>query len=125
MRPSSFLASRGTFTRTIAALPLLAACAAEDLAAMARSAVGAPGPGNINTRIGVRPLINAHGTWTYLSGSLELPEVREAKRQAAMHFVDRFELQRGAERVVGKRLREILAAAGRLRARIESPGQLQ
>jgi L-seryl-tRNA(Ser) seleniumtransferase len=106
VRKSNFLASRRTFTRTLAALPLFAACAADELAAMARSAVGAAGPGNIYTRIGVRPLINARGTWTYLSGSLELPEVREAKQLAAMHFVDMFELQRA----VGKRLAELSGA---------------
>src|SRR5436309_12352297 len=61
---------------------------------------------NVYTRIGVRPLINARGTWTYLSGSLELPEVRQAKQEAALHFVDMFELQRG----VGRRLAELSGA---------------
>src|SRR5207248_11081286 len=62
--------------------------------------------GNVYTRIGVRPFINARGTWTYLSGSLELPEVRAAKQEAARHFVDIFELQRAA----GKRLAELSGA---------------
>jgi len=53
---------------------------------------------NIYSRIGVRPFINGRGTWTYLSGSLELPEVRAAKQAAAQHFVDIFELQHGASR---------------------------
>jgi L-seryl-tRNA(Ser) seleniumtransferase len=80
---------------------MLAALAVEDLIADVR------GPqANIYRRIGVRPLINARGTWTYLSGSLELPEVRQAKQEAAMHFVDMFELQRG----VGKRLAELSGA---------------
>jgi L-seryl-tRNA(Ser) seleniumtransferase len=61
---------------------------------------------NIYARIGVRPFINARGTWTYLSGSLELPEVRAAKHQASLHFVDVFELQRA----VGKRLAELSGA---------------
>jgi L-seryl-tRNA(Ser) seleniumtransferase len=61
---------------------------------------------NIYTRIGVRPFINARGTWTYLSGSLELPEVKAAKQQAAEYFVDIFELQRG----VGRRLAELTGA---------------
>jgi len=60
-------------------------------------------PGNIYTRIGVRPFINARGTWTYLSGSLELPEVKAAKQEAAKHFVEIFELQRA----VGRRLAEL------------------
>src|SRR5271170_4420017 len=61
---------------------------------------------NIYTRIGVRPFINARGTWTYLSSSLELPEVRRAMDAAAHHFVDMFELQRA----VGKRLAELSGA---------------
>lgn len=58
------------------------------------------------TRLGVRPFINARGTWTYLSGSLELPEVQRAVENASQHFVDMFELQRG----VGKRLAELSGA---------------
>src|SRR5439155_22968418 len=52
------------------------------------------------------PFINARGTWTYLSGSLEFPEVRRAMDDAAQHFVDMFELQRAA----GKRLAELSGA---------------
>ena len=58
------------------------------------------------TRLGVRPFINARGTWTYLSGSLELPEVRRAVEDASQHFVDMFELQRA----VGRRLAELSGA---------------
>jgi uncharacterized pyridoxal phosphate-dependent enzyme len=54
----------------------------------------------------VRPFINGRGTWTYLSGSLELPEVRAAKQAASLHFVDIFELQRAA----GRRLAELSGA---------------
>src|SRR5437763_13038417 len=61
---------------------------------------------NLYSRLGVRPFINARGTWTYLSGSLELPEVRAAKQEAAKHFVDIFELQHAA----GKRLAELSGA---------------
>ena len=42
---------------------------------------------NIYTRLGVKPLINGRGTWTYLSASLELSEVRAAQVEAAQHFV--------------------------------------
>jgi L-seryl-tRNA(Ser) seleniumtransferase len=80
---------------------MLASFAVEDLIADVRGLKD-----NIYTRIGVRPLINARGTWTYLSGSLELPEVRQAKHDASMHFVDMFELQRG----VGRRLAELSGA---------------
>ena len=57
-------------------------------------------------RIGVRPLINARGTWTYLSGSLMLPEVRAAMDAASRQFVDMIELQNA----VGKRLAELSGA---------------
>ncbi len=97
----NFLASRRTFVRTVAAAPLFASFAAADLAASVRASKQ-----NVYTRIGVRPLINARGTWTYLSGSLELPEVRQAKQEAALHFVDMFELQHA----VGKRLAELSGA---------------
>jgi L-seryl-tRNA(Ser) seleniumtransferase len=79
----------------------LASFAVEDLIATVRGSKE-----NVYTRIGVRPLINARGTWTYLSGSLELPEVRQAKQEPALNFVDMFELQRG----VGKRLAELSGA---------------
>lgn len=101
MYTPNFLASRRTFLRTVAAAPMLASLAVQELIA----GVAGSKP-NIYERIGVRPLINARGTWTYLSGSLELAEVRQAKQEAAMHFVDMFELQRG----VGRRLAELSGA---------------
>jgi uncharacterized pyridoxal phosphate-dependent enzyme len=96
---------RRTFLKWPAALPLFGTIAAEALWQKARAAVNRPA-GDIYARLGVRPFINARGTWTYLSGSLELPEVRAAKQEAAKHFVDIFELQRAA----GKRLAELSGA---------------
>src|SRR5215471_10086908 len=96
---------RRAFLKWAGALPLFGAVAAEALWRKAAAAVSKPG-GGIYERIGVRPFINARGTWTYLSGSLELPEVRAAKQEAARHFVDIFELQRAA----GKRLAELSGA---------------
>ena len=88
---------RRMFLKWAGALPLFARAAA--------AAATKPGTG-IYQRIGVRPFINARGTWTYLSGSLELPEVRSAKAEAARQLVDIFELQRAA----GKRLAELSGA---------------
>src|SRR6478609_8626094 len=98
--------NRRTVMKWAAALPLFGTMAAEAAWQNARGAVTGKSSANIYTRIGVRPFINARGTWTYLSGSLELPEVREAKQEAARHFVDIFELQRAA----GKRLAELSGA---------------
>ena len=67
---------------------MLGAFAVKDLLARARRSIESSAKENIYTRIGVTPIINARGTWTYISGSLELPEVRQAKQDAAMHFVD-------------------------------------
>jgi L-seryl-tRNA(Ser) seleniumtransferase len=63
-------------------------------------------PGNIYTRLGVKTMINCRGTWTFLSGSLEFPEVRQAQVEAAQHFVNVIELQRA----VGRRLAELTGA---------------
>src|SRR6185312_6527410 len=98
--------NRRTVMKWAAALPLFGTMAAEAAWQNARGAVTGKSSANIYTRLGVRPFINARGTWTYLSGSLELPEVREAKQEAARHFVDIFELQRAA----GKRLAELSGA---------------
>jgi L-seryl-tRNA(Ser) seleniumtransferase len=95
---------RRAFLKWAGALPLFGLEAAGTLW---HRAAGATKPaGGIYERIGVRPFINARGTWTYLSGSLELPEVRAVKQEAARHFVDIFELQRAA----GKRLAELSGA---------------
>lgn len=61
---------------------------------------------NIYTRIGVKPIINGRGTWTYLSASLELPEVKAAQEAASRHFVNIFELQEA----VGRRLAQLTGA---------------
>lgn len=88
------------------ALPLYGIIAAGELKTRALGAVTPSSEHNIYTKLGVRPFINARGTWTYLSGSLELPEVRAAKQEAARHFVDIFELQHAAS----KRLAELSGA---------------
>jgi uncharacterized pyridoxal phosphate-dependent enzyme len=97
---------RRMFLKWAGALPLFGCAAAEAVWRRAAAAAVTKPAANIYARIGVRPFINARGTWTYLSGSLELPEVRAAKQEAARHFVDIFELQRAA----GKRLAELSGA---------------
>src|SRR5437763_13921927 len=100
------MVNRRAILKWTAAAPLFGAIAADAFWRKARAAVTKAAGANIYTRIGVRPFINARGTWTYLSGSLELPEVRAAKQEAARHFVDIFELQRAAS----KRLAELSGA---------------
>ncbi len=90
--------NRRTLLKWAGAMPVLGTIAADAIVQKARAAVSQSADNNLYTKIGVRPFINARGTWTYLSGSLELPEVRAAKQEAARHFVDIFELQHAASR---------------------------
>ncbi|HET6177083.1 MAG TPA: hypothetical protein VFE61_09140 [Candidatus Sulfotelmatobacter sp.] len=98
--------SRRSFVKLMAAAPLLSQIAARDLYAQAATAVGRDPRQNVYTRLGVKTVINCRGTWTYLSGSLEFPEVRQAQVEAAQHFVNVLELQRA----VGRRLSELTGA---------------
>jgi len=55
---------------------------------------------NLFTRIGVRPILNARGTYTILSGSRSLPEVKQAMFEAGHYYVQMDEMMEG----VGKEL---------------------
>lgn len=61
---------------------------------------------NLYTAIGVRPLINCKGTFTIISGSLTLPEVKRAMDEASRYYVHLDELMEA----VGKRLAELTGA---------------
>src|SRR5882724_12892942 len=98
--------SRRSFIKLAAAAPLLSQIAARNLYAQAAATIGRDPRQNIYTRLGVKTVINCRGTWTYLSGSLEFPEVRQAQVEASQHFVNMLELQRG----VGRRLSELTGA---------------
>ena len=89
----SLNSSRRSFMKYVAAAPLLSQIAMSDLYAKAASAVGRDLRQNVYTRLGVKTVINCRGTWTYLSGSLEFPEVREAMIEAGQYFVNMLDLQ--------------------------------
>lgn len=57
---------------------------------------------NIYERIGVRPIINASGPSTRLSGGIMDPEVADAMREASQYCVDIAELQARASEVVAE-----------------------
>jgi uncharacterized pyridoxal phosphate-dependent enzyme len=103
---TSLSSHRRRFMKLLGAAPVLAIIAGRGLSSRLSAAVGKASNDDVYRRIGVRPFINARGTWTYLSGSLELPEVRKAMEAASHQFVDMFELQRA----VGKRLAELSGA---------------
>jgi uncharacterized pyridoxal phosphate-dependent enzyme len=90
--------SRRGFLRFAAAAPLLTQIAAKNAVAGAAAAVGKNVGGNVYNRLGLKTIINCRGTWTYLSGSLEFPEVSAAMREASEYFVNMFELQHAASR---------------------------
>jgi uncharacterized pyridoxal phosphate-dependent enzyme len=98
--------SRRSFMKLAAAAPLLSQITARNLYAQAAAAIGRDPRQNVYSRLGVKTVINCRGTWTYLSGSLQFPEVRRAQDEAAQHFVNMLELQRG----VGRRLAELTGA---------------
>jgi len=50
---------------------------------------------NLFTRIGVRPILNAKGTYTIISGSRSLPEVKQAMFEASHYYVHLDELMDG------------------------------
>src|SRR5580765_3137833 len=68
--------NRRSFIKWAAAAPLLSQIAARNLYAQAATAIGKDPRQNVYTRLGLKTVINCRGTWTYLSGSLEFPEVR-------------------------------------------------
>jgi uncharacterized pyridoxal phosphate-dependent enzyme len=98
--------SRRGFVKLLAASPLLAQIAAQGFYAKSAAAVGLASRDNVYSRLGVKTVINCRGTWTYLSGSLQFPEVRAAQNEAAHYFVNMVELQRAA----GRRLAELTGA---------------
>src|SRR6266849_4438029 len=61
---------------------------------------------DIYQSIGVRPLINARGTFTIISGSTMLPEARAAMAEASQHYVQMDELMDA----IGARLAQLTKA---------------
>ena len=89
-----------------AALPLLARVSVQQAMGSGWAEVAKNSTDNVYTRLGVKPIINGRGTWTYLSATLEMPEVKAAQEAASQHYVNIFELQVG----VGRRLAELTGA---------------
>jgi uncharacterized pyridoxal phosphate-dependent enzyme len=76
------------------------------LPALARRALGAPpvrDPSDVYTRLGLRPIINAAGTYTHLGGSLMPPEVIAAMNDAAQGYVP----MRDLTKATGERIAQL------------------
>ena len=80
--------NRRGFVKMLAASPLLAQIAAHRLYEKSAAAIGLDPRGNVYSRLGVKTVINCRGTWTYLSGSLQFPEVLDAQAEAGRYFVN-------------------------------------
>src|SRR5438067_7118301 len=82
--------------------------AAQAFGGSVRQAVAAPLEigADMYRSIGVRPVINARGTFTIITGSQTLPEVKRAMDQASRSYVQMDELMES----VGQRLAEITGA---------------
>lgn len=100
VRPSrrDLLKQTGALSAMAAISPLAAVGSAEAQAAHAASS-SAPvtlRPGtlqdNLFTKLGVRPIVNAHGTFTIITGSRSLPEVKQAMFEASHYYVHLDEL---------------------------------
>jgi hypothetical protein len=71
------------------------------LPALARRALGTPAardPSDVYTRLGLRPIISAAGTYTHLGGSLMPPEVIAAMNDAAQGYLPIRDLTKGYRR---------------------------
>ncbi|MET0168361.1 MAG: aminotransferase class V-fold PLP-dependent enzyme [Vicinamibacterales bacterium] len=82
------------------------AAAGQTASRVASAPTAAANSSNVYRALGVRPLINCRGTLTVIGGSIELPEVREAKSLANQQHVQLDELMDAA----GKRLAELTGA---------------
>jgi uncharacterized pyridoxal phosphate-dependent enzyme len=98
--------SRRELFRRSALLTVPAIFRGQPAAAVPAAADGLRVGADLYQSIGVRPLINARGTFTIISGSLMLPEVRAAIDAAAQHHVHLDELMAA----IGARLAELTRA---------------
>lgn len=100
---------RGGVLGSVLALPAVLRAAPQAPSTTAVAAAGAAGlraGADVYQSIGVRPLINARGTFTIISGSTMLPEVRAAMDAAAQKYVHLDELTEA----VGARLAALTGA---------------
>jgi D-glucosaminate-6-phosphate ammonia-lyase len=75
---------------------IVGACPGGAKLAAAMAAKAGQDSKKIYTRLGLRPIINASGTYTHLGGSLMPPEVIAAMNDAARHYVPIRDLTKAA-----------------------------
>ena len=97
---------QGGLLTVAGALPSIAGTAIKDSGSDGRLASRIKSSLNLYRSIGVRPVINARGTFTIITGSQTLPEVKQAMDEASRSYIQMDELMDG----VGKRLAELTEA---------------
>src|SRR5580658_8616329 len=101
------LKQSGILSAAAAVAPLSASAAA--VASTAEPGCGLPldsgtATDNLYTRIGVRPIVNARGTFTIISGSQSLPEVKQAMFEASHYYVQLDELMAAVGAEIAKHM---------------------
>ena len=96
---------------TTTALPLSALPLSQESAEGIKAPAGFPQLNglekqNLFTEIGVRPILNARGTYTIITGSRSLPEVKRAMYEASFYYVQLDELMAA----VGKEIALLMGA---------------
>jgi L-seryl-tRNA(Ser) seleniumtransferase len=106
LAPGGIMFSRRRFLETASTLPLVGGV----LAAGAAPAAAARGGRDYFKDLGIRPFINASGTYTVMTASLMTPEVMEAINYASRHYVMLDQLHEK----VGQRIASLVHAEGAL-----------
>src|SRR5438309_1428488 len=96
--------TRRTFLRRTRDLAAFGAASSVSRTALPNGANGAVAV-DYYDKLGVTKIINAAGTYTFLTASLMPPEVQAAVAQAARHLVRLAELQKASGEYLAKRLR--------------------
>lgn len=101
LKQSGMLSALGAAT-AVSPLAAGAAALAEPQAKHTLPAREGTDSDNLFTRIGVRPIINGRGTFTIISGSRSLPQVKQAMYEASFYFVHLDEMMNGIGAQLGK-----------------------
>lgn len=104
------LKQSGIFSAVAFAAPSLAVAAATDPTALTTRQLTSKGTltNNLFTEIGVRPIVNARGTYTIISGSQSLPQVKQAMFEASQYYVQMEEMMAA----VGTQIAKLMGAPG-------------
>ncbi|MGI4854279.1 MAG: hypothetical protein ACRYF4_09570 [Janthinobacterium lividum] len=102
------LKQAGLISAAVATSPFAAASVIEPQPAVKQLVAKGTATANLYTEIGVRPIVNARGTYTIISGSQSLPEVKQAMFEASQYYVQLDELMAA----VGKQIAGLMGAPG-------------